>query len=294
MTGAGRAPGLSAALSRVVMGTVHPAPEVWELYVARGGACFDTARHYGDASEGELGRFLDRHCLRERVVIVGKGAHPPTCAPEHVNSQLERSLELLRTDHLDVYLLHRDDPRVPVGEWADALAPHLDAGRVRAIGASNWTPARYERFNEEAARRRLTPFSLVSNQLSLAEMLEPVWDTCLRADEQWHERTQTPLLAWSALARGFFAGRRDSDAEVRRSWLSEENAECRRRAEAIAADRGLAPAVVALAWLLARPFPTFAVVGPRSQAELDGCLAATELELRPDELSRLGVAKLAR
>lgn len=294
MTATGLIPGVGGDMSRIVMGTVHAAPELWEAYVERGGACFDTARHYGDSSEGGLGRFLERHGLRNRILIVGKGAHPPTCAPQHVAPQLERSLDLLRTDHLDVYLLHRDAPRVPVAEWADALSPHLAAGRVRAIGASNWTAARYESFNEEATRRGLTPFSLVSNQLSLAEMLEPVWDLCVRADEQWHEMTQTPLLAWSAVGRGFFTGRPDSDAEVRSSWLSEENVERRRLAETIAAERGVAPATIALAWVLARPFPTFASVGPRSRAELDDCLAAAELELTPDELRRLQVAKFAR
>jgi aryl-alcohol dehydrogenase-like predicted oxidoreductase len=294
MTAAGRLPGAGSDISRVVMGTVRAAPELWEAYVERGGACFDTARHYGDDSEGGLGRFLEQHGLRNRILIVGKGAHPPTCAPEHVAPQLERSLELLRTDHLDVYLLHRDDPQVPVAEWADALAPHVTSGRLRAIGASNWTAMRYERFNEHAVLRGLTPFSLVSNQLSLAEMLEPVWDLCVRADEQWHEMTQTALLAWSAVGRGFFTGRLDSDAEVRRSWLSEENLARRRQAETIAAERGVAPSTVALAWVLARPFPTFAVVGPRSHAELDDYLAASELELTPDELQRLQIARFAR
>jgi aryl-alcohol dehydrogenase-like predicted oxidoreductase len=275
------------------MGTVRALPELWAAYVEAGGASFDTARHYGDASEAELGRFLERHGLRDRVAIVGKGAHPPTCAPEHVGPELERSLELLRTDHLDVYLLHRDDPRVPVGEWADALAPHVAAGRTRAIGASNWTPERYAAFNAEAARRGLTPFSLVSNQLSLARMLEPVWDGCLTADEAWHERTQTPLLAWSAQARGFFAGR-GGDVEIRHSWTSEENIERRRRAEELGRRRRVPAVTIALAWLLARPFPTFAVVGPRSAAELDDCLAAAALELGEDELRSLEPARFAR
>jgi aryl-alcohol dehydrogenase-like predicted oxidoreductase len=286
--------GLDRDLSRIVMGTVHAAPELWEAYVERGGTCFDTARHYGDESEGELGAFIERRGLRDSVVLVGKGAHPPTCGPEYVGPQLERSLELLRTDYLDLYLLHRDDPGVPVAEWADALSPHLAAGRMRAIGASNWTPGRYESFNEDAARRALTPFLLVSNQLSLASMLEPVWDLCIRADERWHAATQTPLLAWSAAGRGFFTSRPDSDTEVRRSWLSDENVERRRRAQTIAAENGVEPVTVALAWVLARPFPTFAVVGPRSAAELAACLAAADLQLTPAELALLDIANFAR
>jgi aryl-alcohol dehydrogenase-like predicted oxidoreductase len=130
---------------------------------------------------------------------------------------------------------------------------------------------------------------VLSNQLSLAEMLEPMWNGCLRADPGWHERTGTPLLAWSAQARGFFTGR-DEDDELRRSWHSETNLERRRQAEAHGARLGVAAVTVALAWLLARPFPAWAVIGPRDHVELDDCLAAAELELAAEDARRLAVA----
>jgi aryl-alcohol dehydrogenase-like predicted oxidoreductase len=280
----GRIPGVGKDVSRIVMGTVRVLPEVWEAFLEGGGTCFDTARHYGDASEGELGAFLERHGLRDGLVIVGKGAHTPSCAPEHVAPELERSLELLRTDHLDLYLLHRDNPAVPVEEWADALAPHVAAGRMRAIGVSNWSAARFEAFNAAAARGGLPGLVVLSNQLSLAEMLEPVWGGCLRADTGWHEQTETPLLAWSAQARGFFAGRPDDDGEVRRCWLSRANAERRRRAERLARERGVPTVAVALAWVLAQPFPSFAVVGPRNETELAACLVGADVELTDSEI----------
>jgi aryl-alcohol dehydrogenase-like predicted oxidoreductase len=157
---------------------------------------------------------------------------------------------------------------------------------VRALGASNWTCERYESFNEAAGRRGATTFSMLSNQLSLAEMLEPVWKGCLRADSTWHERTQTPLLAWSAQARGFFAGR-EPDGELRRSWLSPQNLERRDRAERLAARLGVSPVAVALTWVLTRPFPTWAVVGPRSRRELNTCLEALQLEGEAAALRRL-------
>jgi aryl-alcohol dehydrogenase-like predicted oxidoreductase len=127
---------------------------------------------------------------------------------------------------------------------------------------------------------------VLSNQLSLAEMLEPVWAGCLRADLAWHERTQTPLLAWSARARGYFSGRR-RDREVRRSWQSRENEERRRRAEELALRLRVPTATVALAWVLAQRFPTLAVVGPRDGEELDACLAADALDLGPGDVDHL-------
>ena len=267
----------------LVMGTVRAEPTLWERYIERGGWTFDTARHYGDASEGALGALVKRHGARERLVLIGKGAHTPSCAPEHVAPQLERSLELLRTGYLDIYLLHRDNPLVPIEEWIDALEPHVASGRVRALGASNWTTERYEAYNRAASAKSAMEFSVLSNQLSLAESVTPVWDGCLAADQMWHERTQTPLLAWSAQARGFFAGRTE-DEELRRAWLSSTNLERRRRAQTLG-ERHCAPAVsIALAWLLARPFPIHAVVGPRNVAELDACLRALDVSLSDEEV----------
>jgi aryl-alcohol dehydrogenase-like predicted oxidoreductase len=269
----------------VLLGTVRADPGLWERYVERaaGPPAFDTARHYGDESEGRLGAFLERHGLRSRTVLIGKGAHTPQCAPEHVGPQLTRSLELLRTDHLDLYLLHRDDPSVPVGAWVEALETEVQAGRVRSIGASNWTAERYEAFNDEAARVGATALSVLSNQLSLAEMREPVWAGCLRADTGWHERTGVPLLAWSAMARGYFAGR-ERDDEVIRCWESPVNADRRARAESLAAELGVPAVAVAIAWLLSQPYPTHAVVGPTSPEVLDACLTAAGLTLSEDRI----------
>src|SRR6185436_5913422 len=101
------------------------------------------------------------------------------------------------------------------------------------------------------------------------------------------ERTQTPLHAWSAAARGFFTGRPE-DSEMRASWLSEGNRARRSRADKLAGRLGVPVVQVALAWVLARPFPTLAVVGPRDEGELADCLAAADLKLGDEEVAALG------
>ena len=274
---AARFPGLERAASRLVMGTVRADPPLWEAFLEAGGTCFDTARHYGDASEAPLGRLLERRGIRDRVVLVGKAAHTPECRPEAVGPQLSRSLELLRTDHLDLLLVHRDDPAVPVGEFVEALDAEVRAGHARAVGVSNWTPARCEAFEAYAHAHGRARLACVSNQLSLPEMREPVWAGCVRADPAWHERAGTPLLAWSAQGRGYLSGRRDDDLEVRRCWASPVNEARRVAASRIAAELGVVPVAVGLAWLLAHPFPVWAVIGPRSREELEACLTAFDV-----------------
>src|SRR5262245_16305333 len=123
-------PGIDRELSTIVMGTVRAEPALWDRYLEAGGNCLDPARNYGDASEAGLGAFLERRGARGSVAIVAKVAHAPNCRPEAVRPQLECSLGLLRTERVDVLLLHRDHPAVPVGEFVDALDAEVRAGRT--------------------------------------------------------------------------------------------------------------------------------------------------------------------
>jgi aryl-alcohol dehydrogenase-like predicted oxidoreductase len=101
----------------------------------------------------------------------------------------------------------------------------------------------------------------------------------------WYARTQLPVFAWSSVAAGFFAGAEGN--EVERVYGGEANLERRRRARELAAERGATPSQVALAWVLHRPFPVHAVIGPHSVRELRESVGAVELELSPDELAWL-------
>ena len=145
--------------------------------------------------------------LRDDVVILGKGAHPPDCTPEAMQRQLTESLDRLQTDHIDIYCLHRDKPDVPVGEWVDALNGEVQAGRIGLFGGSNWTAARIDAANDYAAANGKQGFALLSNNFSLARMEQPVWPGCVASSENdfraWHEARNMPLVPWSSQARGF-------------------------------------------------------------------------------------------
>ena len=275
-------------MSRLVFGTMlltESDDGVLDEYVRLGGNAIDTARVYGDGdSERALGEWLERRAdVREQLVIVSKGAHPngarKRVTPEEIERDLRESVELLHGP-IDVYLLHRDDPSVAVGTIVEALNGLREAGLIRAFGTSNWTTARIDEANAWAAANGLEGFCLSSQHLSLAVQNEEQWDDTRSANEPemhaWHERTQTPLLAWSAQARGYFFGRDGS--EVLRVYDNEVNRERRRRAEQLGERLGFTASQVALAWALEQPFPVYACFGARTADQVREAFGALEVD----------------
>lgn len=295
----GRIEGVDKRISRLVLGVDNqntwPRTAVMlDDFYERGGTCFDTAFIYhAGACERMLGAWIKNRDLRDQVVILDKGAHTPFCTPEDMARQLATSLERLQTDYVDIYMLHRDNPQVPVGEFISALNDQRRAGRVRVFGASNWSLERVEEANAWAAAHDLQGFSAVSNNFSLARMVEPVWAGCIAASDPdsraWLTRTQLPLMPWSSQARGFFVpGRGDpdnrSDPELVRCWYREDNFQRRARAVELAKARGVLPIDIALAYVLAQPFPTFPLIGPRRLQETRTSFQALGVELTPREV----------
>jgi aryl-alcohol dehydrogenase-like predicted oxidoreductase len=281
------------SMSRLVLGTMlltESEDGVLDEYVRLGGTALDTARVYEDGeSERALGEWLSRQpsSVRDRLVIVSKGAHPngdrKRVTPEEIERDLRTSVELLGGP-VDIYLLHRDDPSVPVGTIVEALNALREAGLIRAFGTSNWTTERIDEANAWAAAHGLEGFCLSSQHLSLAVQNEEQWDDTRSANDPemyaWHERTQTPLLAWSAQARGYFFGRDGS--EVLRVYDNEVNRERRRRAEELGERLGFTASQIALAWALEQPFPVFACFGARTAGQVHeafGALGVDRAEL---------------
>lgn len=205
------------------------------------------------------------------------------------------SLERLGVDTVDVYLLHRDNADVPVGEFMEVLDRHHRAGRIKCFGGSNWSLSRVKEANAYAEANGLAKMSVVSNQFSLARLMNPTWPGCLTSgtDEYraWHEATQTPLLAWSSQARGFFAEGAPSadriDGEMKWCWACDANFARRERARELAKARGVVAINVALAYVLAQPFPALGLIGPRTLEEMRIAWRALEVKLTPAEVAWL-------
>ncbi len=273
--------------------TQEQANPILDAYHQAGGTLFDTAHHYGQGrADRVLGTWMASRGLTNSVTVIGKGAHTPYCHPSHVTPQLEKSLAGLQRDCIDIYFLHRDDTSIPVGEWVDVLDSHVGAGRIRRYGGSNWTPARIDEANAWAAKHGKTGFSALSNQFSLADMIEPPWAGCLAASDAaslaWLRRTGTPLFAWSSQARGFFTDRAIAatppDPELVRCWHNSANLARRARAVELAAKRGTTVAGLALAYNLAQDFDLFPIIGPLSMAELTSSLDVLKVTLTAEDV----------
>jgi aryl-alcohol dehydrogenase-like predicted oxidoreductase len=295
-----RLPGAGKPVSRLIMGTAFlsrmtDTSIVYDDYFENGGTTFDTSHGYGGPTgvcERNLGRWIRDRGVRDGVVVIEKGANHPNDTPEGLTRELLSGLERLQMDWVDLYMIHRDNEQVPIGEWVEALNENLRAGRMKAFGLSNFSLARLEAFAACAREKNLASFCAVSNQLSLARPVAPIWHMHLVSSgdpesRAWFERTQTPLLAWSSLARGFLTGRVDpedhSDPELVRCWHSDANLDRKRRARELARRKGVTEESIAIAWVLKQPFPTCAMIGPLDALELQTNLGALRAELSEQE-----------
>lgn len=297
----GEVPGVGNRMSRLVMGVDNQpdlahASAIFDLFVERGGNVFDTGYIYGGGVlEGRLGKWIQNRGIRDDVVVITKGAHTPYCDPESLSRQLLESLERQGTDHADIYMMHRDNEDVPVGEFVDVLDEHRRAGRIRVYGGSNWSLARFDEANAYAAANGKHGFEVLSNHFGLAEAYDVPWEGCRHvtdaASKAWLEERQVPLLPWSSQARGFFTGRATpgdtSDAELVRCYYSDDNFERLRRATELGEQFGVPATAIALAYVLNQPFPTFPLFGPRTIAEARSSMTGLSVELTPEQVAWL-------
>ncbi|MFD2610939.1 aldo/keto reductase [Paenibacillus gansuensis] len=296
-------PGLRQGVSQLIMGSDYFTPDNFDqvranmaAYEAIGGNTIDTAFIYwGGQSEKAIGMWLEERGNRGTFNVWTKGGHPNQNGPQvnrtAIYNELMTSLERLRTDYVDLYALHRDDVNVPVGHIMEALNEHMEAGRVLAIGASNWTKERLEEANRYAADHGLRGFDFNSPNLSLAKAQDPYWADCISVDEEllnWHERTELPLFSWSAQARGFFTGRFTpedrSDADLVRVFYNDDNWERYYRAEKLGREKGVSTIQIALAYVLNQSFPTAAIIGARNEAEFQSCREGADIRLTDEDI----------
>jgi len=264
---------------------------------------FDTADMYSlGVSEEVTGRALREHANRDEIVLATKLNFPMTSGPnmgglsrKHVVQACEASLRRLGVDAIDLYYIHRFDPKVPLQEMLEALNDLVRWGKVRYLGASSGPAWQMALALSESERRGWARFIAMQNHYNLIYREE--------------EREMNPLcihegvgiIPWSPLARGLLARDRPADATIKSAGTSRAandtyseqlydspgDWEVVEAVQRVASDRGVSMAEVALAWLLSRPGVVAPVVGATKAHHLDTALRAVELTLTADECAAL-------
>jgi len=304
-----RIDGLDQPISQLILGcdnrdTIAEGAIVWDAWIEAGGNAFDTGFVYGGGRhEQVLGDWIKSRGVADQINVIGKGAHTPYCTPRAIGTQLDISLTRLGLGSVPIYIMHRDNPDVPVGEFIDALNALHKAGKIGIFGGSNWSVARFTEANDYAQRHGLQPMRILNNNLSLAVMEKPVWAGCITSNSSETLRflrdSSTVHLSWSATARGYFLpdtlrNRLPTDIGPETCFGSPANAERRGRAEALAAELGVSAHNIATAWVLGQSFPSFALIGPRSPGEIFSTMPGAALKLSANDLAWLNLERDSR
>ncbi len=255
--------------------------------------------HTGGESEAVIGRWFKQNGKRNRIVLatkVGKdmGDGKVGLRPEYIRQAVDASLTRLQTDHIDLYQSHDDDATVPLADTLGAYSDLIKAGKVRAIGASNFTAA------------RLAESLATSERLGLAryESLQPLFNLYDRAV---FEKELQPLcvkqgvgvINFYALAAGFLTGKYRTEADAAKSargknttakYLNERGLRILGALDTVAARIGATPGQVAVAWQIVQPGITAPIASATSLAQLQDLVKASQLTLDAEALATLGAA----
>jgi aryl-alcohol dehydrogenase-like predicted oxidoreductase len=278
---------------------------VLDAFAGEGLQCIDTADTYsgwvpgnsGGESEAIIGRWLKKSGKRDQLVIatkVAKWSKHRGLSPANIAAAADDSLKRLGIEQIDIYFAHEDDPSVPLADTLGAFQRLIEAGKVRAIGASNYSGARLAEALAVSAEHGLPRYEVVQPEYNLVarreyeKNIEPVV-----------KREKLGVVCYYALASGFLSGKYRSEADLGKSkarggavekYLNARGLRVLTALDSIASARRATPAQVALAWLIARPTITAPIASATSAEQVRDIAAATRLSLTGDEIAELDAA----
>jgi aryl-alcohol dehydrogenase-like predicted oxidoreductase len=283
-----------------------------DLSIEHGINTFDTAHVYGKGKSVIFGKWLNERKMADQVIILAKGGHPyghRRINRKDITADLEETFEWMQVDYADLYVLHRDDPSVPVSEIVQILNDLHRQGKIGAFGGSNWKYERIAAANEYARSAGLVPFTVSSPQYSLVDQVEEPWEDCVSIggprgafERARYAESNIALFTWSSLAGGFFSGKYSKDDLAKlqgdrsaaddclRCYGSVDNFERLTRAGLLAKSKGLTAPQVALAYLLHQPVDVFPIVASNGRSQFEANVGALNVSLSPSELSYLDLS----
>ena len=279
---------------------------VLDAFVAGGGRMIDTADVYsqwadgnsGGESETIIGKWLKRRGRRDDVLVATKvgmldGPGGKGLAPARIAAAADASLRRLGTDHIDLYFAHRDDPDQPIADVLGAFDALVRAGKVRAIGASNFEPGRLAEALATSRAHGLARYEALQPWYNLVERPKfegPLQDLCVAEG--------IGVVPFYGLANGFLTGKYRTAADLGKStrggrigqYLEGTGTRVLAALDAISEETGAPLAAIALAWLAAQPSIVAPIASATSAGQVEELLAGMRLVLTPDQLARLDAA----
>ena len=312
-------PFFTTKLSQIALGCDHYGAAIPEktalaqldVYFEHGGNLLDTAHIYGQEKEGGpssseqvLGKWLRSNKNRNQMVVATKGCHPykDDMSRGRINQKdmmgdIQRSLDQLQTDSVDIWFFHRDDPTMGADEIIDMASQLVEKGLVKHLGASNWTTKRIEEANSWAKLNKKSPFVISEIQWSLAHCTPETWgdDTlvCMNDTERaWYEKHNFPVMAFAPQAKGLFSklieGKGDTLSQrARERFLTEKNLAIVPRCKALSEELGVSPAALCMAYLTSQKNPTIAIAGSSRISQITDTLGGADLSLKPEQIAYL-------
>lgn len=312
-------PFFETQLSQIALGCDHYGAAIAEkialaqldVFFEQGGNLLDTAHIYGQDKEGGpssseqvLGKWLRSNRNRKEMVVATKGCHPykddmsrGRITFKDMMGDIQRSLDQLQSDSVDIWFFHRDDLSMGADEIIDMGNILVDKALVKHLGASNWTTKRIEEANTWAKKHNKREFAISEIQWSLAHCTAETWgdDTlvCMNESERaWYEKHNMPVMAFASQAKGLFSKLIEGNAEslserARERFLTETNLAIVPRCKALAEELRVTPAALCMAYLTSQQNPTIAIAGSSKVSQITETLGGSDLTLTPDQVAYL-------
>lgn len=254
--------------------------------------------HVGGESESVIGRWLKAGGKRDKVLILTKVAMwpaQPGLSAANIVAAVEGSLKRLQTDYIDLYQSHQDDADTPIDETLEAFDRLVKAGKVRAVGASNFTPARLGESLATSAAQGLTRYETIQPKFNLFDRDQVEGELAALT-----AREGLGIIPYYGLAAGFLTGKYRTDADLEgkarsrtilRDYWNDKGRRVLAALDAAAKAVSASPAQAALAWIMAHPAITAPIASATSVAQLDELMAAARLKLPAEVVEALNAAE---